>query len=203
MLTSEAKHCFVDLLQRAHSGEKAAALAYRGHANSVRNPQEKQEILQIEKEEWHHRARLLDMLSELEEKPKKSLEITFTLIGKTIAFLCHIGGWFIPMYGAGKLERGNIVEYEVAARLAHQANLPQYIDELLNFAEVEWEHEQYYRKKVESHWLKKIFPTWKMAPEQKKIRESFNDFLKTNDLNNLATGTFTINRVSRYAKSNS
>ncbi|MEP6767311.1 MAG: hypothetical protein ABJC61_01490 [Acidobacteriota bacterium] len=41
----------VRLLQLACSGEKAAALAYQGHARSVRDPQEKAMIAKIENDE--------------------------------------------------------------------------------------------------------------------------------------------------------
>lgn len=193
-----ARSCFIDLIQRAYSGELAAAHAYRGHASSVSNPHEKREILEIENEEWHHRARLLEILTELNSTPRTHLEKIFAMIGKTIALLCHFGGWYIPMYGAGKLERGNIVEYEIAARLAHWAELPQYIDELLCFAEVEWQHEQYYRSKVQSHWLHRITGIWSSPPDKSHIREAFAHFLKTNDFNHLATGVFTVNGISRY-----
>lgn len=41
------------------------------------------------------------------------------------------------MYGAGRLERGNIVEYEIAAKLAAECGHPEMIDCLLEMAEVE------------------------------------------------------------------
>lgn len=198
MNSEQAKMFFIDLLQRAHAGEMAAAFAYQGHSNSVSNLKEKQEIKKIEEEEWHHRRRIFEILAELGAKPRRRLEIIFWCIGKTIAFLCHVGGWFIPMYGAGKLERGNIVEYEVAVRLAHRAGLTKYIDELLEFSETEWKHEQYYRQKAESHRLSKILKVWPAPPPIEKIREQFLVFKQTNDMNHLATGIFTINRVSRY-----
>ncbi len=45
----------VRLLQLAYSAEKAAAFAYIGHAASVKNPDEKRAIKQIEVDEWGHR----------------------------------------------------------------------------------------------------------------------------------------------------
>ncbi len=193
-----AKTYFIDLLQRAHGGELAAAYAYHGHASSVRRENEKEEITKIEKEEWHHRSRIRSMMESLSVRPRRFLEVKFFLIGKTISFLCHVGGWFIPMYGAGKLERGNIVEYEVAARLAHIAGYPQYIDELLSFAETEWDHEQYYRDKINSHWLCRWVKPWLPPPPRSKIREEFDLFLKTNHFHQFATGIFTVNKISRY-----
>jgi hypothetical protein len=49
------------LLQRAYSGEMAAAFAYVGHAGSLRCPQAKAAVKQIEDDEWHHRANVLSL----------------------------------------------------------------------------------------------------------------------------------------------
>ena len=49
----------VKLLQMAYSAERAAAFAYVGHANSVKNQNEKKAIKQIEDDEWHHRSEVL------------------------------------------------------------------------------------------------------------------------------------------------
>ena len=53
------------------------------------------------------------------------------LVGTTIALLCFVGGFFVPMYGAGVIERRNIREYEDAARLAELAGYKGYADELI------------------------------------------------------------------------
>ena len=50
------------LLQLAYSAEKAAAFAYIGHAGSVRNPDEKVAIKQIEMDEWQHRETVLPIM---------------------------------------------------------------------------------------------------------------------------------------------
>src|ERR1043166_8959993 len=102
-------------LQGAYSGELAAGYAYRGHWHSVRDAAERERIRAIEAEEWHHRELVGAMLRDLGAAPSRKREAIFWCIGKAIAGLCHVGGWFIPMYGAGKLERHNIVEYEDAA----------------------------------------------------------------------------------------
>jgi hypothetical protein len=52
-----------------------------------------------------------------------------TAVGRTIAFICHVSGWFVPMWGAGRLEAQNIVEYEHAARLAHLAGFEDWVEE--------------------------------------------------------------------------
>jgi hypothetical protein len=74
------------------------------------------------------------------------------------------------MYGAGRLERGNIVEYEVAARHAVACGHGEMVDCLLAMAEVEWEHEQYFRAKVAGHPLLRLFPLWPPPPPKSAIR---------------------------------
>ncbi len=175
---AEAKKQLIHLLQMAHSGEKAAANAYYGHYKSlfIKSSKERDEVKRIYKDELHHRQRLKEILAELGAKPKLRFEIMFFTIGFIIGFLCLFGGWFIPMYGAGKLESTNIAEYEVAARLAHLAGLDKYIPELLVFAEIEWDHELYFRNKAESHFLYKLFPKWKIPKEKKLITTDLDKY---------------------------
>jgi rubrerythrin len=54
----------IDLLQRAYSGEKAAAFAYQGHAGAVKDLTQKAEIKQIEDDEWGHRHEVLLIMKE-------------------------------------------------------------------------------------------------------------------------------------------
>src|SRR5688572_33187883 len=108
---------FVRLLQMAYSGELGAALAYRGHAAAVREPDERRHISHIRHEELEHRACVGRMLAALDARPDPLLELRNRCIGTGIAAFCHVGGWFLPMYGAGWIERRNIVAYERAARL--------------------------------------------------------------------------------------
>ena len=74
------------------------------------------------------------------------------------------------MYGAGKLESRNIREYESAARFALACGEPEYIDCLLTMAEVEWEHEQYFRARVLSHPWHRVFKVWPAPPPKASIR---------------------------------
>lgn len=162
----------IRLLQNAYSGELAAYYAYEGHWRSLSDPTEIEAIKKIQREEWEHRECIGRFLKELGSAPNPRREFVFTCIGKTISLLCRIGGWFVPMYGAGKLERGNIVEYENAARIAAQTECHHMIDELLKMAEVEWDHELYFRQKVMTHWLRFIFPVWSAPPPRETIRSS-------------------------------
>jgi hypothetical protein len=169
----------IRLLQNAYSGEKAAAYAYRGHAESVSIAIERDEIRKIEQEEWEHRDCLLKMLTSLGAKPRFSRELVMTTVGVVIYFLCRLGGvlnvfnfgWFMSMYGAGKLERSNIGEYEVAALMARSCGQTQFIDDLIHMAEVEWDHEMYFRSKtVTSKWTR-IIPLWSLPPPRNSTRQ--------------------------------
>jgi len=163
----------ISLLQLAFSGERAAGYAYRGHSRSVSLAEERDRIALIEKEEWHHRLLVGQILLELGASPSRIREIRAALIGRTLGLLCHLSGWLLPMYGAGRLESRNIREYETAARFAWASGRLQYVECLLTMAEVEWEHELYFRLKVRSHALGHWLPLWKEPPPKTTIRESF------------------------------
>lgn len=174
----QAERALIALLQLAHSGELAASLAYDGHWRSVSDPAEKREIQKIEQEELDHRADVRKMLDGLGASPDLARERKMKLIGRTIGLLCRIGGWFIPMYGAGRLESGNVGEYEQAARLAARAGHHHYVERLLVMAEVEWDHERYFRDKVEGHWLSRVVPVWKALAPREEIRRSYGEFAR-------------------------
>ena len=170
MEISQAKHALVRLLQQAYSGELAAALAYGGHHLSVRsNAEEKRAIFKIMGDELHHRERLLLMIHELGGAVDEKLERRMNIIGTAISFFCKAGrylpfGWFVSMYGAGRLESKNVEEYERAARYARMSGNGHFVEELLEFAEVEWQHEKYFREKTCSHALSRFIPLWKIPP---------------------------------------
>lgn len=172
----------IKLVQNAYSGEKAAANAYWGHANSIfiTDKIEKNELLEIMNEELHHRHELLLILKSLNSKPNFFKEALMNFIGYIIAILCLPGTWFMPMYGAGQLESKNIAEYEVLARLAYLSDHKELCSLFLDFAEKEWDHEYYFRKKVLSHKLSDYIPLWKIPPEKASIKNSFDIFVSKN-----------------------
>lgn len=165
-----ARHNLVALLQLAHSGELAATLAYTGHAASVSDPVERAEILAIKEQEIDHRKRVRAMLDDLGVAPEPKRERKLYRIGRTVSAFCHVGGWYAPMYGAAKLERKNVGEYERAAGFAIDAGYPQFVDDLIDMSEVEWDHERYFREKAASHWLWRFSPKWTPPPPRESIR---------------------------------
>jgi hypothetical protein len=84
-----------------------------------------------------------------------------------------VGGWYLPMYGAGWLERRNITEYEQAACLAFACGAVHHVVDLLEMAEAEWEHEHYFRMKAASHPLARVLPVWKAPSPKEEIRRRF------------------------------
>jgi rubrerythrin len=172
--TETSREKLIALLQLAYSGERAAAYAYRGHWKSVSDAGERERIKTIEEEEWHHRRLVGEMLTSLNAAPNKQREIRATIIGRILGLGCHLSGWFAPMYGAGKLESRNIVEYETAARYARDCGRHDLIECLLTMAEVEWEHERYFRERVlQSRWIRWL-QMWPEPPAKEMIRSSFN-----------------------------
>ena len=173
MTPPEARQNLVRILQLAYSGELAAGYAYRGHWHSLRDPEERARVRRIEDEEWHHRDLVGGLLRALGTGPARAREVRAWIIGRTLGLLCHLSGWFAPMYGAGRLERRNIVEYEDAARFALGCGHPEFLDCLLTMAEVEWEHELYFRTKASGHALARWVRVWAAPRPKDTIRAPY------------------------------
>ena len=169
----DSRRKLIALLQLAYSGELAAAYAYRGHWKSVRNAKQKTAIQNIENDEWRHRKLVGEILASLESAPSQRRETRANLIGRTLGLLCHVMGWLAPMYGAGRLESRNIREYETAARYARACGRSELVDCLLEMAEVEWDHEHYFRSRVQEHFVGRRLPLWIQPPAKESIRLSF------------------------------
>lgn len=157
---SSAKKNLIRILQNAYSGELAAAFAYRGHWKSLGESAEKEEIKRIEAEEWAHRANVGKWLEKLDAKPRKIREKVFWTIGRTLGASCCASGWFFPMYFAGRLESGNVKEYEDAAAFASELEMRECVDELIDMARAEAEHEIFFRRVVAKHRLLPLMKTF-------------------------------------------
>ena len=142
--TEQVRRDLVRLLQMAYSGEKAAALAYQGHARSLSDPLQKKAVLEIEQDEWVHREIVGRLLAKLGARPNRVREIRSAVVGHTLSFLCGWSGWFLPMLFAGKLETKNVREYDRAADWARQLGLEEFLPDLTEMAEVEVRHEKFF-----------------------------------------------------------
>lgn len=158
---NNARNKLVRILQNAHAGEIAAAYAYRGHWQSLKDSPEKTRIREIEAEEWDHRRRVAHWLEILGAAPRGVREKIFWTIGRTLGTTCFLSGWFMPMYFAGRLESQNSVEYEDAAAFARELDMAECVADLLDMARVEVEHEMFFHETVAGHrWLpvmKRVF----------------------------------------------
>jgi hypothetical protein len=159
------------LLRKAYSAEKAAAFAYQGHAASVKDKQEKEAIRQIELDEWNHRREVLEIMQTYNIPISRYYEIRFHVIGKMISYSCHVIGWFMPFYFAGRLESGNVCEYFRMMQYFHELGILEHNDILYEMGIKEKEHEIYFLGKIKNK---------RMLPFFEKLfgwggRKSFND----------------------------
>jgi rubrerythrin len=147
----------VDLLRKAYSAERAASFAYQGHAAVVKDPLEKAAIRQIELDEWNHRAEVLKIMKAYGIPVSKWYEFQFFVIGKVISFSCHLIGWFMPFFFAGKLESGNVCEYFRMMQLFHSLGISTHNEVLYEMGIKEKEHEIYFLDKIKNKKLMPIF----------------------------------------------
>jgi hypothetical protein len=142
------------LLQKAYSGERAAAFAYIGHAASLKSPEAKAAVKQIEEDEWGHRERVLLIMRQYDIPINKFDEFRFFIIGKFISVSCHVIGWFMPYFFAGKLESGNVCEYFVMMHYFHSLGINEHDEVLYEMGMKEKEHEIYFLEQIKnSRWL--------------------------------------------------
>lgn len=161
----------VNLLQKAYSAEKAASFAYQGHAGSIKNIIHKQEIHQIELDEWSHRSEVLKIMSDFDIPISKWYEFKFYIIGKIISASCYVIGWFMPFYFAGRLESGNVCEYFRMMHFFNSLNITKYDAILYEMGMKEKEHEVYFLEKIKDN---KLLPFFEKLFSWGK-REGFND----------------------------
>ncbi|MEM7313813.1 MAG: ferritin-like domain-containing protein [Planctomycetota bacterium] len=147
----------VKLLQLAYSAERAAAFAYIGHAGSVRDPEQKAAIRQIELDEWGHRESVLQIMKQYEIPISKFKEIKYYVIGRIISASCYVIGWFMPYYFAGRLESGNVCEYFVMMQYFHELDINDHDEVLYEMGVKEKEHEVYFQKSLENNRLLPLF----------------------------------------------
>jgi hypothetical protein len=154
----ELKHKeLVKLMQMAYSAEKAAAFAYIGHAASVKDPEEKKAIRQIEIDEWNHREEVMSLMKLYNVQVSKYYELRFHIIGKLISGSCYVIGWFMPFYFAGRLESGNVCEYFRMKQYFNSLGIRNHDKILYEMGMKEKEHEVYFLEQIKSSKLLPLF----------------------------------------------
>ncbi len=147
----------IRLVQKAHAGERAAALAYRGHTRALSCPEEIAAVLKIEDDEWRHRRQLSRILSKFGCRPLAARELAFRAIGTFIAFGCRFCGRFQATYFAGVVESVNVCEYREAARLADELGRAELAAEFREMEQTEAEHERVLLEMIDRHRLRPLF----------------------------------------------
>ena len=155
--TSAGDHelALIAILQAAHAGELAAAYAYQGHWRSrigAKRRPERDEIKRIEAAEWHHRSQVLDLLTELGSGPVRWREVLMGTIGRFFGALCFVGGRFMPMYAAGRLEAMNVGQYVDAAAHARASGHEAFGEQLDAMVAEEARHEEWFSDQCRGHW---------------------------------------------------
>lgn len=141
-------------LQDAHAGELAAAYAYRGHWKSLRRrPAARAEVRRIEAAEWHHRGLVAAMLADLGGRPRWTRELLMASVGRFFGALCFVGGFFGPMYAAGRLEAMNVDQYDAARMQARALGLDGFAEQLEAMRVEEDRHERFFADQVRGHRL--------------------------------------------------
>lgn len=131
-------------LRLAYSAERAAALAYRGHAKSLRDPAEQAAVRRIEQDEWHHRDCVRQIMGRHGVPVSRGLELRYLLIGRVIGLSCFVIGRFMPYFFAGKLESGNVCAYLVMIRQFHALGITEHDAMLHEMGLKEKEHEVHF-----------------------------------------------------------
>ena len=153
----DAREKLIKLLQKAYSGERAAALAYNGHRKSLKDGNEIAAIRKIENDEWLHRQKLGEILEELSAEPLFLREKVFFLIGRGIGIICHFCGRFCAAFFAGILESKNVDEYRQALIYAKEIGLEKYFEDFIEMRKTEAEHEFVLREMIKDDWFFSAF----------------------------------------------
>ncbi len=144
----------IDSLRKAYSAEKAASFAYIGHAGSLKSPEEKERVRQIEQDEWDHRRNVLKIMQQYDIPVSKYYEVKYHIIGKIIGYSCYVIGRFMPYFFAGKLESGNVCEYFVMLRYFHSLGITEHDEILYEMGIKEKEHEVHFLESIRTaKWL--------------------------------------------------
>lgn len=136
---------FIKQLQNAHAGEIGAYYAYGGHWKAVSDPAQREMIRFIQKEELEHIRALDLMLYILRAAPNQRRDTVFTVIGKTLGYLCKWTGYFMPMWGAMFMEKIGVSSYKEMSIEASKLQWHDFAVQLGEMHQTELDHEEYFK----------------------------------------------------------
>jgi len=91
------------------------------------------------------------MLSTLGARPRRPRELLMAATGRFFGLLCHVGGFFGPMYAAGRLEAMNVGQYRTARDNAELLGLDACVSELEAMRVEEDRHERFFGDQIRDH----------------------------------------------------
>lgn len=112
---------------------------------------------QIEDDEWAHRRHVRAIMQQYDIPVSRWYEIQYWFIGKFISASCHVIGWFMPYFFAGKLESGNVCEYFVMIHYFHALGITEHDPILYEMGMKEKEHEVYFLAQIKTSRLLPFF----------------------------------------------
>jgi rubrerythrin len=127
------------MLKFTHGVEVGAHLAYVGHYKRTND----NKVRLIASQEAQHQEQIRGMLASYGEKNSPVFDVPFSVIGNTVRYLCSISPLFMLNSVAKLLEKFAVFSYNDLAE-----RFPDYRDELLEMAETELEHEEYFKSLV-------------------------------------------------------
>jgi len=146
---------FLFNLKLAYATEIGAATAYRGHAAATSDPVAAARIIAIEAEELHHRARVGEMLQELDTTPYRWLDAVFWLVGAFVGLGCRFWGDWASAFGAAQFEWGGAGDYARCVTAAKRLGRDDLAEELRGFELQERAHRAYFLDLAARNW-----PLW-------------------------------------------
>jgi hypothetical protein len=108
-------------------------------------------------DEWNHRREVLFLMKQYHVSVSKWYELRFYFIGKMISASCHVIGWFMPFFFAGKLESGNVCEYFRMKQYFNSLGIHDHDELLYEMGIKEKEHEVYFLSQISDSRLLPIF----------------------------------------------
>jgi demethoxyubiquinone hydroxylase (CLK1/Coq7/Cat5 family) len=138
----------IRMLRHAHAAEYGAWWAYKGHMESLTNNFERSSLMLIMSEENRHIEITKKMLADFNAHPGYWQPKTFIGIGKVLGFLCKYTGYRLPMFVAGLIEKIGKNSYRAIAAEAKKVGQPLIELVLLEMAETEEEHEEFFKERL-------------------------------------------------------
>ncbi|MEZ4317635.1 MAG: ferritin-like domain-containing protein [Myxococcota bacterium] len=128
------------MLRLSYSSELGAATAYGGHAAHIGIAAHREHVLQVQRDELHHRDELLAIMEARGVRPWGVLELFFLCFGSCVAFGCRFWGDWASAFGASLFEVNGVAEYTRLEALAQALGEDPLLADFRRMAQQEQAH---------------------------------------------------------------